>query len=456
MQSRRAIAVGVLSLIVTCVTAVPASAQAQQPPEVGRPYRGLFGGQTSSESPHSLVATGSVYAAYDDNIYEAITERQTNSPWYQESGTYQGATAGLSYAFEKDGERFDFRAQSSAQAYYYRHEDDADLLPAYQGSLEFGARLTRSMSLTVRENVGYSSVYDSTLAPQLDDDLGSEIGVAPDPDLGLFQERAIYSATRVALSQGFGRYTSLGVSYLMQSRTALSTEVEDSPLRDYTSHTATAGIQYARPMTRNATLKLGYGLRWSDRERTASEPELMHNIIAGIDYSRALSFSRRTFFSFGTGSAITVSEEVPAADGERRVQAWLLGNAALVHEMGRTWTADLRYTRGFRTREGFDQLYFTDALTASISGLVSRRLSFGAAATWAESSEQNDLSKNYSNQSAVAQATYGITSYLGVYARYVYLKDRYDEGVLLDPRFPQQLDRQGVRVGLTTSIPLIR
>lgn len=448
--------VAAAALTVMSVDAASVHAQSPEAPEIRRPYRGLFGGPSSPKGPHSLILSGSAYAAYDDNVYEALADRRVGSPWFQESGTYQGLSAGLNYAFQVDGERFDFRAQTGAQVTYFIHEEESDALPAYQGNVEMGARLTQSLSLGVRQNVGYSSVYASTLAPRLDEDFGAEIGVPDDPDLGLFQQRALYSATRVNLSQTFGRYASLGVSYHLRNRTSLESEVEESPLRDYVSHTATAGFQYARPMTRNATLRLGYGIRWSDRKRISGEPELMHNIDAGVDYSRALSFSRRTFFTFGTGSAITVSDEVPATDSGQRVRAWLLGNAALVHEIGRTWTADLRYSRGFRTREGFDQLYFTDALTASIGGLVSRRLSLSASATWAESSLDYDASRQHSNQYAVAQAQYGLTSFLAAYARYVYVKYRFDENIALDPRFPRQLDRHGVRVGLTTSVPLIR
>jgi hypothetical protein len=65
MLPRRATAVGVLSLIVTCVTTAPVSAQGS---DVRRPFRGLFGAPSSSENSHSLVATASVFAAYDENV----------------------------------------------------------------------------------------------------------------------------------------------------------------------------------------------------------------------------------------------------------------------------------------------------------------------------------------------------------------------------------------------------
>jgi hypothetical protein len=181
----------------------------------------------------------------------------------------------------------------------------------------------------------------------------------------------------------------------------------------------------------------------------------MHNVNAGVDYSRALSFSRRTSFSFGTGSAIAVSERVTGDEGGRRARAHLTGHAALVHELGRTWTTSLSYTRGFRTRDGLDQLYFSDAVTAHIGGLVNRRLSLAAQASWANSSREFG-GGNHAGKSASAQATYALGQFLAFYASYVYYQYRFDEQVPLDARLPRALDRQGVRVGVTTSIPLIR
>ncbi len=112
--------------------------------------------------------------------------------------------------------------------------------------------------------------------------------------------------------------------------------------------------------------------------------------------------------------------------------------------------------RGFRTQAGFDELYFTDAVVAHLGGLISRRLSFSATGSWAMSSVGDVDSKNQRDQSASAQLNYGLTRMLALYAQYNYYFYRYDESVALDNRFPRNLDRHGVRVGLTTSIPLLR
>jgi hypothetical protein len=146
---------------------------------------------------------------------------------------------------------------------------------------------------------------------------------------------------------------------------------------------------------------------------------------------------------------------VPATDGQRRTSVRLTGHAALVHHLGRTWTASLQYSRGFRTQDGLDQLYFTDAVTAGIGGLVSRRLSLSANANWATSSLEYG-SGGHAGTSASAEANYALNRFLALYAHYVFYKYAYDDLIQLDARIPRELDRHGVRVGVTTSVPFIR
>jgi hypothetical protein len=167
---------------------------------------------------------------------------------------------------------------------------------------------------------------------------------------------------------------------------------------------------------------------------------------AGVIYGRPLSLSRRTSVSFNTGSAIAVNDRLDTPDADRRVRAHITGSAQIVHELGRTWTASATYTRGFRTRDGIADLFFTDAITTRFGGLFSRRLSFASAASWASSSLQNDLAGGrHWGMAASAQTTYAISRWLGAYARYVYYRHRYGDNVALDDRFSRNIDRQGVR-----------
>ena len=466
MLSRRVIAVGVLSLIVTCVTTAPVSAQDS---EVRRPYRGLFGGPSGPPSPHALTLSASLFAAYDDNVTEALTNRRVSSPWFQNSGGYQGANAGLNYTFARDGERFDFGAGAAASLNYYRHAERSDALPAYHADVAFVARLTRSLAFTARQSAAYTSAYNQALTPVAAQagipEIGApetdapEIGAPGDTALDLFEMNAVRTATSLLLAQEFGRHASVRGAYQFRTMRVDDQDAIDSRFRDYETHSGSLGFHYDRPVTRYATLRLGYGIRASDRRSRTGEPKFLHNIDVGMNYARALSFSRRTSLSFGTGSAIAVSEPLdPASDGDRegRTRVRLTGRASLVHELGRTWTTHLTYSRGFRNHDGFDELFFTDAVDAGIGGLISRRLSFAAGASWADSSIEYRSRGGRAGRSASAQLQYGLSRFLALYARYIYYHYRYSDNVLLDERFPRQLDRHGVRVGLTTSVPLIR
>jgi hypothetical protein len=403
-----------------------------------------------------LTLTASIFAAYDDNVTEALPAVETRAPWLQKSGSYQGASAGLQYSFTRSRERVSLGGNAGAQLHYFRHPERSGTLPATQADVTFNARLTHSLALNVRQSLGYASAYTPSLAPRLDETTGHDVGLADDPNLALFDIRMLRSTTRVGLTQGFGRHASLAAAYHLRSSYVFDTEETASVFQDATSHAGSVAFGYVRPMTRYATLNLGYGLKVSDGRSRDGEPDAMHDVRAGVNYSRPLSFSRRTSLTFGSGSAIVMSDRVTGDDEGRRVRARLTGSAALVHELGRTWTARLTYTRGFRTREGLDQLYFTDAVTANIGGLVTRRLSLGATATWAESSLEEAGGGGHSGRSAVAGATYGLTRFLALYASYVYYQYRFDDQIALDERIPRRLNRQGVRVGLTTSVPLIR
>jgi predicted porin len=91
-----------------------------------------------------------------------------------------------------------------------------------------------------------------------------------------------------------------------------------------------------------------------------------------------------------------------------------------------------------------------------VSGLITRRLSWTTAAAWATSTLDRAGNNGHRGRSVTSQATYALNSTFALFARYIYYKYRYDEGIPLDSRLPRALDRQGVRVGLTTIVPLIR
>lgn len=438
----------------------PATAQASDPApaSVRRPYRGLFGGASNPAASQSLVFSASLFGAYDDNVLAGLSDGQVRNSWMQRSGTYWATAAGLDYLLSKTGERFSFGLSSSAQV-QYRDSGEAHVNPYYSGGLHMNARLTRSMTLTARQSLSYAPHYTVVASPVDSEAPDHDIALPADPEFDLFPLQTLRTASSVTLSQRFGRDTTLSGSYGFRTGDIDADETEPgqtSRFRDYRAHSGSLRFMHTRRVTSHAALVLGYGIRVAERGAATGEPRVMHNVNAGVNYSRALSFSRRTAFSFGSGSAIVVSENLQEPGGQSRTRVHLLANANLTHEMGRTWTARLSYARGLQSREGFDELYFTDGLSADVGGLVSRRLSLSGNAGWSVSTLDRPGRTGHNRVSASAQATYALTPMLGLYARYIYYQYDYGDDVPLDPRFARGLNRQGVRVGVTTSIQLIR
>lgn len=448
----------VFACVAVVSTASPQVVSAQstaepQPASVRRPYRGIFGGSADPAAPQSLVFSASVYRAYDDNILAALSNRRVHNSWMQRSGSYWGSSAGLTYTLAKTTERFSIGG-SSAGLLQYRPGFEDHVTPSFNGDLHMTAKLTRTTTLSAGEAVSYRPNYSDGLTPVAGGDIGFDSLTASDPDFDLFQLRTVRTASFVTLEQRFGRKLALSGGY--QFRT-LDVEQEEgleeqaSRFHDYRSHAASVALNYTNRLSPHAELVLGYGVRVKENDRITSEPRLMHNVNAGVNYSRALSFSRRTSLNFGTGSTIITREQLQVPDAEPRTRIHLLGNANLVHEMGRTWTAQLSYARGLASRDGFSELYSTSALSAVVEGLVTRRLSFSSNASLSRSTLDRAGANAHDRTSATAQATYALTSYLAVYTRYIYYQYDYGEDIPLDPRFAGGLERQGVRLGLTTS-----
>jgi hypothetical protein len=454
----------ILSLLAAASVPAVVSAQgsdAAQPPDQRRPYRGLFTGLSTPRTPQSLVLTASLYGGYDDNVVAVVEETDQDDWWLRHSGLYGGAHAGLDYEISRRARRVDFNGYAGAQVRYYRHDEQSAVVPDFRGGADFGFELSRSTRLQAGHQIQYSKSYSffavsPFAAPEADNGL-----IVTDPAVDLFELPALRNSTRVTLTQDLWRYTSFTAGYGLRivdffDDEELSAAEEANRLHDYTTQSGVARIQYDRPLGRYATLNLGYGIRVSEAKHGTGEPSIMHDVRAGVSYSRALSFSRRTSLSFATGSALAFSEDLDQPESELRKHFNVIGNVDLLHELGRTWTARAGYFRGFTFREGFDEPFFSEGATAGIGGLVSRRLSFSAVGVWSLSTLQRDGQTDEDSFTATAQATYGLNSFLALFANYSYYKYDIQEDVPLDPRFPRNLDRQSVRAGITTSIPLLR
>jgi hypothetical protein len=418
-----------------------------QPEQVRRPFRGLFGAPADPRGKQSLTVTFSAFAAYDDDLLAAETGTSSPTSTAQRSGWYPGATAGLAYT--RRGDRVSGDLQGDAGVNHYPSLDRTTTMYRAGGSLT--ARVARRTTLGVAADEVYAPQYrlglftnPNTLTGEADP--FSTVAT----DLDLFRSNAYRTSAQATLSQELGRRTTLDAYYAFGDVNYVDNEF------DYASRAA--GIRLSQRLTQHLGFHAGYGYSTASYDRPQDGArQRIHNIDLGVDYGRALSVSRRTTFTFSTGSsAITQGERLTGAPGSG-FRYHLIGTANLRHEIGRTFSASIGYRRSVDFHEGFNDPFLSDAVTASYDGLLTRRLGFNARADYALGSVGLGGDNNgYDSASASAGLEYALSRTLALYGRYVYYRYHFDSGVALDPRFVPSLDRQGVRVGLSASFPILR
>ena len=170
----------------------------------------------------------------------------------------------------------------------------------------------------------------------------------------------------------------------------------------------------------------------------------------GVDYSRPLSLSRRTTFSFGTGSAVL--------DDGVETYFNVTGNASLSHQIGRTWEANVVYARGLGTVAGFVEPTFSDSVNANLQGRLNSRLTFTATGGFANGNVGVATASNdYDSFQATTRLEWDVQrDRTGIYVGYYYYGYEYDEDTPTVVPIASQIGRHGARAGLIFRFPLIR
>jgi hypothetical protein len=417
-----------------------------QPASVRRPYRGIFGAPPDPSSRQALTLTASVFAAYDDDVFAASDPTNPVFVGGRNSGGYYGGlSAGADYSVSRERVSLGIAANAGLN----RYNAQKTTSPIYSTSGNLAVKLAARTTLSTSASLVYAPQYRLGLFTSPTTLTGSADAFATvAPDYDLFDLAAYRTSASVALSQAVGRRSSLEGWYAMTNVNYTKSS------RDYFSDNG--GASFRHGLTRNLSLRLGYSYSAARYEAdSTSRPRRLHNIDAGVEYSRALSFSRRTKFSFATGSTVLVGDNIYSTSSNRYTYR-LNGNANLTHELGRTWTAGLAYRRGVDFREGFNDPFLSDAVSASLGGLFSRRLRFTSAIDYTLGTVGVATGNDFHSATANAGLEFGLTRTLALYGRYVYYAYDFTSQIPLDPRLPRKLDRQGVRVGLTMALPVIR
>ena len=419
----------------------------------GRRYGGLFSGaRPRGMRGQSLDLTMSAFGGWDEPEDVPVLPGDENER-VAVAGPFSGGAATLFYT--RPGERLNLSGFGSGFVGYFPDNDDP-WYPSYSAGFSGDAafRVGRRTTLRLAQIEGFAT--DLSLGH-----LGSGIGggvqlprATGDTafDNSLRRAPSLTSASEVTLEHGLSSKTTLSTFYGYRNAYFFDTEDDRLPVR----HDHRAGMRVRRRFTRDLALRAGYTFRKSWTGRQDEEPRGFHDVDLGVDYSKSLPLSRRTQLYFNTGSTIAASESASAGDDGgtfNDTRFFVVGSAGLLHEIGRSWSAQLGYTRDVGFEDGFGDPFLRDAAVARVGGFLSPRVDLSASAQWT-SAAIGLGERNFSAWTASAQIRTAITQSLAAYGTYYYYLQDFDAGVALPPGVVRDLSRQGVRVGLTTWLPL--
>lgn len=310
-------------------------------------------------------------------------------------------------------------------------------------------RIGARSNFTASQSVQYSPFH------QLTDFVGfggDSEGDAPltNADEALAVSRAQYDlGTAVGFERSFRR-GSLSLGYT--SRLNLSS----NPAENMTTHRAAVGFKF--DLWRYASLVVGTASRFGNTGATAPRTQTQ-DIDLGIDYNRALTFSRNTTLTFRTGTAIVSRTGTSADPLEVGRQFRFLANVGASRAIGRYWEARVSYDRNLQFVDVFPDPFFTDGVIGRLSGPISRRVNLLVQADYtagkAVDAEAVALDKTFRGGRAQARINVAVSRFWQLYAEYYYSENHLSVGALQalpDGLVPRKYAR-GIRVGLNLWAP---
>jgi len=378
-----------------------------------------------------LTAEAAVGAGYDDDVL-AGSGTPIGDPRIQASGGYGLTDLGLRYSAEN--RRVSVGASASSAFRFYRLDE-----PFTARNVGGAAGVSVALTTRLRANAGItgqnSSQYIFWVFPGLTE---SPLGQTSLPSLD-------YSLTSTA-GTSYDANTSL--TYGLTRRSSLAAEYGYGEARFgedafRLKRNRWAG-RYTYGFTRYASLRLGYGVE--DAEYNRGQRFQRRVIDAGIDYARPLSFSRRTTFKFGAGTATL-------DDGESTFST-VTGHANLNHVLSRRWTLNAAYNRGVGFIDGFVDPFVADSAAISTFGGFGRRVQVGLTAAYSNGDVglSGSRSQSYETYTATSRMQVTLARNTAAFGEYVYYHYRFDPSVVLPLNSPRALNRRGVRGGVSYTV----
>lgn len=422
-----------IAAVMALAASSAAFAQAERPQ---RMFRGLFGGPAPRpDSRTELDANVSLFGAYDTDL--AASQGASITQGNRDSGGYSGLDLGLTFTHSRRHVEFAVSGGSSAQYYPTLHRMTT---MGDQGAVSVGVHSKRA-SVTAMESATYSPLF--MLAPFTGPIASTAAEVASSRN-----STAVERETMFGSSTGVNGSLNLGPRWSLSSNAAWSNGIVRYAFGSVTQHAWTAGAALHRQITAASGFHIGYTQQVMNA--ASGLPEFrVYNADLGMDYHKALGRTRKTTMSFSFGSAMVQNGVTH--------QYNVLANASLNREIGRSWVAAANYNRGLGVVAGFSRPLFSDAVSGSVSGLITRRIDFTSNIAYTNGQVGvTGLTNTLSGYNGTARVRYAFSELYAVYGEYIVYWYDLANNLYVTGALPPNVLRQGVHVGLSLSLPLVR
>ena len=420
-------------------------------PAVGRPYRALFGGASKESGlTKTLDMTASFTESYDQNLLADVASPEISST-VQAGGFYSGLVGDLT--FNRRGNRLQAAVTSGSSARYYGDLNKFFATDYYAGG-GFSARTSRRTQLRMNQSFSYAPVYllglfASAAPPSL-----AEIRPAS-TDYAVNDDRSYTNSSSGEFTRNLGPNATLRLDGSLRFTHYLIASARGTGFRE-----RAGGGSFIRKLSTETDLIAGYAYRAADYERlpvTPAPPQpAEHDINFGVDFHRALSASRRTGFTFKTGSTL-VKAALPTNTQQAKRQFRIIADGSLAHQFGETWQFLGSYKRGTGFVEGLSGPAFTDAWTVSTNGFLSPRADlFTSVAYSSGEAAQVGANQNFTTYNANARLRIGVSRRVAMTTDYIYYFYDFSKTIRLAPGLSPKFKRNIFRVGLSVWVPFAR
>jgi hypothetical protein len=442
----RALTIGLFVASGVLVDATLACAQGMRS---DRPFRALFGRGNAGTGGQTVDLSATMVEAYDDNLLAEVGGVTAGSPAV--GGQYTMVQAGGKYSWIARRVEIGITGASAFRSY------NLGTIRSVSQSAGFGlsATLPGRTQLAVNQSAAYSPSYLAGLFPSLaDPGLGDTRPTSPNYAVDDFASTSY--TTSAAVSRGLTRRGSImaGADYTVTDFRGNSAARPDGSTRGLST-------AFSHLVGRHSALSADYRYRTGNFGFGADTSSTEHAVNLGATHTRVLSATRRAEFSFGVGVSTSnvpaqLAQVTPALPGDTSRLYRVVGDGSLAYQFSRTGQFRTSYRRGVEYIVELGQPVFTDGLSASVGSSVTRRLDLTVAAGYSKGAGALQRGSNFDTYTADIVSHVSLTRTLAVYAEYLYYFYDFGAATILAPNVARRLERNGIRVGLTVSTPLVR